>query len=92
MRSAKREDKSDLDTAHGSALLVSQRLVDLDTAASYLGVSYWTARDYVVVQRLIPQVDLPALQPREGERRRGGLRRVLVDLRDLDAFIESRKR
>jgi hypothetical protein len=90
MRSAKREDKSDLERTDKSSF-VSQRLVDLDTAANYLGVSYWTARDYVVVQRLIPQVDLPALQPREGERRRGGLRRVVVDLRDLDAFIESRK-
>lgn len=36
-------------------------------------------------------VDLPPLQPREGERARKSLRRVLVDRADLDAFVESRK-
>ena len=69
----------------------SPRLVDLHAAAAYLGLSFWTIRDYVQ-QGLIPTVELPALSPREGERRREGLRRVLVDLRDLDAFIDSRKR
>ena len=70
---------------------VSARLVDLHAAAHYLAVSFWTVRDYVQ-QGLSPTVELPALSPREGERRREGLRRVLVDLRDLDAFIDSRKR
>ena len=70
---------------------VSARLVGLRVAANYLAVSVWTVRDYVQ-QGLIPLVELPALRPREGERHRGTLRRVLVDLRDLDVFIESRKR
>lgn len=70
---------------------LSARLVDLHAAATYLGVSFWTVRDYVL-QGLIPKVELPALRPREGERRRLGLRRVVVDVRDLDAFVEGRKR
>ncbi len=70
---------------------ISARLVDLHAAATYLGVSFWTVRDYVL-QGLIPTVELPALRPREGGRRRRVLRRVVVDVRDLDAFIESRKR
>ena len=60
-------------------------------AAAYLGCSFWTARDYIL-QGLIPVVDLPPLRARRGDRQRKTLRRVLVDLADLDAFIQSRKR
>ena len=67
------------------------RLVGLHAAAVYLGISFWTVRDYVQ-QGLIPTVELPALLPREGDRQRKALRRVLVDMRDLDVFVESRKR
>jgi hypothetical protein len=67
------------------------RLLNMRQTAEYLGCSFWTARDYIL-QGLIPVVDLPPLRPREGERRRKNLRRVLVDRADLDAFIESRKR
>ena len=67
------------------------RLVDLHAAAAYLGVSFWTVRDYVL-QGLIPRVELPALRPREGDQRRRVLRRVVVNVHDLDAFIQSRKR
>jgi len=66
------------------------RLLNLRQAAAYLGCSYWTVRDYVL-QGLIPVVDLPPLRPREGERPRRTLRRVLVDRADLDSFIETRK-
>ena len=59
-------------------------------AAAYLGCSFWTARDYIL-QGLIPVVELPPLRPRQGERPRKTLRRVLVDRADLDAFIEVRK-
>ena len=59
-------------------------------AAAYLGCSFWTARDYIL-QGLIPVVELPPLRPRQGERPRKALRRVLVDRADLDAFIEVRK-
>ena len=70
---------------------VSPRLLNLRQAAAYLGCSYWTARDYVL-QGLIPVVDLPPLRPRDGDRPRSTLRRVLIDKADLDAFIEARKR
>ena len=58
--------------------------------ADYLGCSYWTARDWVLAG-VVPVVALPPLRPREGERARTTLRRVLVDREDLDAFIEARK-
>jgi hypothetical protein len=70
---------------------VRPRLLNMRQAAAYLGCSFWTARDYIL-QGLIPVVDLPPLRPREGDRGRKTLRRVLVDRADLDAFIESRKR
>ena len=70
---------------------IAPRLLNMRQAAEYLGCSFWTARDYIL-QGLIPVVDLPPLRPREGERQRRNLRRVLVDRADLDAFIESRKR
>jgi len=70
---------------------VKPRLLNMRQAAEYLGCSFWTARDYIL-QGLIPVVNLPPLRPREGDRQRKTLRRVLVDRADLDAFIESRKR
>lgn len=70
---------------------VRPRLLNMRQAAAYLGCSFWTARDYIL-QGLIPVVDLPPLRPRDGDRQRKTLRRVLVDRADLDAFIESRKR
>jgi len=69
---------------------IAPRLFDLHQAAVYVGCSYWTVRDWVLAG-LIPVVGLPALRPREGERPRKTLRRVLIDRADLDAFIESRK-
>lgn len=62
------------------------RLLNLRQAAAYLGLSFWTVRDYVLAGEL-PTVQLPALRPREGDRPRQALRRVLVDREDLDAFI-----
>lgn len=70
---------------------LSPRLLNTRQAASYLGCSFWTARDYIL-QGLIPVVDMPPLRPREGDRQRKTLRRVLVDRADLDAFIEAHKR
>jgi hypothetical protein len=69
---------------------LSPRLVNMRQGAVRLGCSFWTFRDYVL-QGLIPVVELPPLRPREGERPRTSLRRVLVDLRDIDAFIETLK-
>src|SRR3954463_15356559 len=70
---------------------VTPRLLNMRQAAEYLGCSFWTARDYIL-QGLIPVVDLPPLRPREGDRRRTNLPRVLVGRTALDAFTESRKR
>jgi len=70
---------------------VRPRLLNMRQAAAYLGCSFWTARDYIL-QGLIPIVDLPPLRPRDGDRARKALRRVLVDRQDLDAFIDARKR
>ncbi len=69
---------------------ISPRLLSLREAGMYLGVSYWSIRDYVLAG-LIPVVELPALRPREGGRAKRSLRRVLVDRDDLDDFVESRK-
>jgi len=66
------------------------RLLNLRQAAAYLGCSYWSVRDWCLAG-LLPTVDLPPLRPREGERPRRTLRRVLIDRVDLDAFIEARK-
>ena len=69
---------------------VQPRALNLRQAAVYLGLSSWTLRDYVLAG-LIPVVEFPPLRPREGERQRSTLRRVLVDREDLDRFLESRK-
>jgi hypothetical protein len=75
----------------GSPVAVLPRLLNLHQMAGYLGCSYWSARDWVL-QGLVPTVELPPLRPREGERARRTLRRVLVDRCDLDRFIDARKR
>jgi hypothetical protein len=66
------------------------RLLNLRQAAVYLGLSFWTIRDYVLAGEL-PTVSLPPLRSREGERPRQTLRRVLIDVEDLDAFIVAHK-
>jgi hypothetical protein len=77
-------------TARVEAPNTPPRLLSLRQAAAYLGVSFWSVRDYVL-QGVIPTVSLPALTPREGEGPRRPLRRVLVDVVDLDAFILEHK-
>lgn len=70
---------------------IPRRLLNLHQSADYLGVSYWSVRDYCL-QGLIPTVQMPALRPREGARpTNSSLRRVLIDRLDLDAFIAERK-
>jgi hypothetical protein len=76
----------------------ARRLLSLREAAVYMSCSYWTVRDYVV-SGVIPKVSLPAAftqvkrhgqvfrVPAKGAR----LRRVLIDVRDLDVFIEQNK-
>lgn len=55
---------------------IQPRLLSLEEAAIYLGVSKWTLRD------LIFRGDLPHLKIK---------RRVLVDRADLDAYISRAK-
>lgn len=80
-----------ISTTDPKADTIRPRLLNMRQAAAYLGCSFWTARDYIL-QGLIPVVELPPLRPREGDRPRKTLRRILVDRADLDAFIEARKR
>ncbi|MDA2937546.1 helix-turn-helix domain-containing protein [Acidobacteria bacterium AH-259-A15] len=65
---------------------ISPRLLDLNAGAAYLGVSYWTMRDYIF-RGVIPQVKLPHPTDPDGN----VLRRILIDRQDLDAFIERHK-
>ena len=69
----------------------SQRLLDVKNAARYLSVSEWTVRDWAA-QGLFPVVELPSRRPREGERPRRAFRRLLIDVQELDRFIEARQR
>jgi hypothetical protein len=67
------------------------RLLNFKQAAAYVGVSFWTVRDWIIAGH-IPIVHLPPLRAREGDRQKQSLRRVLIDREDLDRFIEARKR
>jgi hypothetical protein len=62
------------------------RLVDEHEGAKILGISFWTCRQYVEAG-ILPAVEFPSpLNPRRK------LRRKLIDVRDLDAFIAKHKR
>jgi hypothetical protein len=74
----------------GVGVSVRPRLLSVKDGARYVGLSFWTLRDYIL-QGLIPTVTLPPLRPREGAPSATTLRRVLVDIRDLDRFVESCK-
>jgi hypothetical protein len=62
---------------------VLPRLVDLHAAARYTGLSYWTLRE------LLDSGALPRVRLEHGDGR--PLRRVLLDVRDLDRWIEQAK-
>jgi hypothetical protein len=72
------------------------RLMNLHDAANYLGISYWTLRDYIA-DGLIPRVNLPCSRRRKKGgavvRRAGDVeaRRIYVDRTDLDALIDRSK-
>ena len=61
----------------------TSRLLDLQQAAEYLGVSPWTVRD-LEASGVIPRVAIPLPNGRE-------LRKLLFDRADLDRLIESWK-
>ena len=62
-----------------------KRLLTLHEAAEYLGVSYWTMREYAVNGR-VECVKLPC--PSGNGKK---FRRTLIDRKDLDAFIERNR-
>jgi excisionase family DNA binding protein len=62
------------------------RLMDLNSAAAYLGVSYWTVREWVF-NGVLPSVKLPKPRTKDGQ----VLRRILIDRPDLDKFIDANK-
>ena len=62
------------------------RLLDLRTAAAYLGCSYWTLRD-LALNGHVPVVRIPSPRAKDGR----AMRRILIDARDLDMLIERWK-
>ncbi len=62
---------------------IAPRLLSLEAAASYLGISTWTIRDLEGVG-VLPRVRIPL--PNGGE-----VRKLLFDREDLDASIEKWK-
>jgi excisionase family DNA binding protein len=58
------------------------RLLDVDQAAAYLGVSVWTVRS-LIADKHLSTVKMPSVKHR-GET----TRRVLLDVRDLDAAVD----
>ena len=66
-----------------NAAAPASRLLDLQEAARYLGVSPWTVRD-LEASGVIPRVVIPLPNGRQ-------LRKLLFDRADLDHLIESWK-
>jgi hypothetical protein len=66
-----------------TALNIAPRLLDLRTAAAYLGVSDWTVRDLETAGTL-KRVRIPL--PNHGE-----LRKLLFDRIDLDRLVDAWK-
>jgi hypothetical protein len=72
-------------------------LLGVPAAARYLGISAWLVQQYILAGDL-PTTELP--RPRTASAQRSGARRpcgetlrlVLLDVRDLDAFVDQRGR
>jgi len=62
---------------------IHPRLLDLEGAAQYLGVSSWTIRDMLDAGK-IPRVRLPGEDGKE-------IRKVLIDRNDLDQLVDQWK-
>ncbi len=73
------------DSARGTVipLPLIPRLLDLEAAATYLGVSPWTIRD-LEAAGVLPRVRVPLPGGRE-------LRKLLFDKADLDRLIDAWK-
>jgi hypothetical protein len=66
------------------------RCVDREVGAGYIGCSTDTL-DRLINSGILPVVKLPVEHRRNGREKTGTSRRVLIDLRDLDALIERSK-
>jgi excisionase family DNA binding protein len=69
------------------------RLLNVEEAARYLGISFWTMREFVNAGS-IPTVRLPRPRTDRMRRRRpvtDTVRRLLIDRLDLDALVECWK-
>ncbi len=70
------------------------RLLSVEQAGQYLGVSYWTVREFIN-DGSVKAVPLPRPDTlRQRERRALGdtVRRLLIDRHDLDALVDRWKR
>ena len=64
----------------------SPRLLDLDAAAAYSGIAYWSLRR-LVASGLLPVCRLPCPGATDGR----AMRRILIDRADLDGLIDKSK-
>jgi len=72
---------------------VPSRLVDLPAASRYLGgVSTWTIRQWIA-DGLLPVFKPPSMRQTDahGVPTREPMRKILIDVRDLDALVEKWK-
>jgi hypothetical protein len=67
-----------------------RRLLDKDACAAYLSASVDTV-DRLIQAGELPVVRLPVERTQTGRGRVGVCRRILIDVRDLDALIERSK-
>ena len=77
------ESEGGLDTQSNAP---APRLLSLQAAAAYCGLSAWTLRAFVI-DGAVPVVRLP----RPGRQQREDLRRVLIDRQDLDNWIDRHR-
>jgi len=78
---------------NGSVVPGWPRLLNVEQAAAYLNVSWWTLREFVN-DGSIPTVRLPRPQTRRMRQRQpisDTVRRLLIDRADLDALVERWK-
>jgi len=70
------------------------RLLSVEQAAQYLGISYWTVREFIndgsVKAVRLPRAD--TLRQRERRALSDTVRRLLLDRNDLDELVERWKR
>ena len=63
-----------------------RRLMDFHQAGAYLNLSYSSVQG-LVLRGLLPEIKIPCVRSADGR----VMRRKLVDVRDLDLFIEQHK-